>query len=1068
MSFSRSDPKFAAFEAKMKGDNLSDAAISAFAHSYGELTSGKSGMILESDITPVSSLPNLESDIKGKVAFDASLLEKTVVLKLNGGLGTSMGLDKAKSLLEVKNGDTFLDLTAKQVIAMRKEFKSNVNFMLMNSFNTSTDTLNFLQKYPVLVEDPKIELVQNKVPKINKATMQPAEWALNPNNEWCPPGHGDLYTALYGSGKLDDLLADGVKYMFVSNSDNLGATLDTDLLSYFASKDLPFMMECCKRTEADKKGGHLASRNVDKQLILRESAQCADKDEPAFQDTSKHQFFNTNNLWVRLDLLKTLMDAKGGFVPLPTIQNGKTVDPQDGDSTPVLQLETAMGAAIECFNGADAVCVPRSRFAPVKKCSDLMLLRSDAYIVNSSSVLILNPKCNGVAPIVDLDSKKFKMVQHLAAATGGGYPSLVQCKKVSIKGEVWVSSGVVFKGEVKVTNGSSEPKVLPPGVYENTTIDLTDSVGLGPLKPEVLKTIPYLDQKPGTSGLRKKTKAFTEKKYYLENFVQSTFNALNSLGTDLSDGSLLLGGDGRYYNDKAIDIIVKLAAANGVRRIIIGQRGLLSTPAVSAIIREKGPDWQKCFGSFILTASHNPGGPDEDFGIKYNCENGGPAPESLTNAIYEVTKTITSLRMCSDFPSVDTSTIGSTIYSASDNSSSMIVSVVSSTDTHVDLLKTIFDFPSIKALVDREDFSMCYDCMHGVQGPYAQKVFVEELGAPLSCLINATPKNDFGGHHADPNLTYARDICDVMGVDKTGLSAPTQSSPPCFGAAADGDADRNMILGRNFFVTPSDSLAIIAAHANVIPFFSQQGGLRSVARSMPTSGAVDLVAARLNLNLFETPTGWKFFGNVMDSKTQFGGTNFNPVICGEESFGTGSNHIREKDGMWAVLAWLQILASYNTDASKSFVHVEDIVTNHWKSYGRNYYCRYDYEGVDSTKAKAVLDHIRGQFKSLPGTRFGGNEVASADEFTYEDPVDGSVSRNQGLRILFVDGSRIVFRLSGTAGSGATIRMYLEKYEGDITKVQSVPADALSELVDIALRLSNMTAITGFDAPSVIT
>ena len=376
-----------------------------------------------------------------------------------------------------------------------------------------------------------------------------------------------------------------------------------------------------------------------------------------------------------------------------------------------------------------------------------------------------------------------------------------------------------------------------------------------------------------------------------------------------------------------------MAAANGVKRILVGHKGLLSTPAVSAIIRERTPGWQKPFGAFILTASHNPGGPEEDFGIKYNCENGGPAPEGLTDAIYNITTTITSVRTCPDFPTINLDNVGVTQVNSTDGNVLVTVEVISSTDEHIALLKTIFDFPAMKALIHRSDFSFCYDCMHGVQGPYAHKVFVDELGAPASSLINAVPKTDFNGGHADPNLTYARDVCDIMGVDKSGQPiAPTVSSPvkgvisgginmllgksstpsiPVFGAAADGDADRNMILGKQFFVTPSDSLAIIAAHAHIIPFFAQQGGLKSVARSMPTSGAVDLVAKKLNLRLFETPTGWKFFGNVMDSKVLFKGENLNPVICGEESFGTGSNHVREKDGLWAVLAWLSILAHYN-------------------------------------------------------------------------------------------------------------------------------------------------------------
>lgn len=730
-----------------------------------------------------------------------------------------------------------------------------------------------------------------------------------------------------------------------------------------------------------------------------------------------------------------------------------------------------MGAAIECFSGAGAVCVPRSRFAPVKKCSDLLLLRSDAYEVNAQSVLVLSKACNGVAPIVDLDDKKFKLVQHLDAATMAGYPSLKDCKKVSIKGEVWLSSRNIFKGEVKVVNNSSEPKVLPPGIYCNETIDLTSSVGLGPLKPSMITTVPFKDQKPGTSGLRKKTKAF-QNGLYLHNFVQATFNALPTCGTDLSDGALLLGGDGRFYNDVAIQVIIKMAVANGVKRIVVGENGLLSTPAVSAIIRERGPVWKKNFGAFILTASHNPGGPEEDFGIKYNCENGGPAPEYLTDAIFDITLTIGTVKICSEFPDIDISRCGSTEVKSSDGTRSVIVDVISTTDTHVELLKTIFDFHSIKQLMDRPDFSFRYDCMHGVQGPYAHTIFCDELGAAPNSLLNAVPKDDFDGHHADPNLTYAKDLCKALGVDKEGQKVFGQAEEvPCFGAAADGDADRNMILGRRFFVTPSDSLAIIAAHADCIPFFAQQGGLKSVCRSMPTSGAVDLVAVRLNLRLFETPTGWKFFGNVMDSKDTFKKENLNPVICGEESFGTGSNHIREKDGMWAVLAWLSILAHYNKDSSKPFVHVEDIVSDHWKSYGRNYYSRYDYEGVASVAAGKVMDHLRASFSTLPGTKFGTFTVATADEFTYLDPIDGSISYNQGIRVLFEDGSRIVFRLSGTAGSGATVRLYLEKYqapEGAEAVLFLQTSKALEELVQIALKISDIVKLSGFSSPTVIT
>jgi phosphoglucomutase len=648
---------------------------------------------------------------------------------------------------------------------------------------------------------------------------------------------------------------------------------------------------------------------------------------------------------------------------------------------------------------------------------------------------------------------------------------LKQQTQHTITGEIWLSARNIFKGDVTIINSSNEPKVLPPEVYENTTVDLSSAPGLGPLKPTMLPTVPFKDQKPGTSGLRKKTKAF-QNGLYLHNFVQATFNALPACGTDLSDGALLLGGDGRFYNDVAIQIIIKMAVANGVRRIVIGHNGLLSTPAVSAIIRENGPVWKKCYGAFILTASHNPGGPEEDFGIKYNCENGGPAPEKLTDAIFDITLTIGTVKICNSFPEIDISTCGSTEIHSTDGSRSVIVDVISATDCHVNLLKTIFDFKALHALMHRPDFSFRYDCMHGVQGPYAHKVFCDELGAPVESLINAVPKDDFDGHHADPNLTYAKDLCRALGVDKEGQPVFGQAEEvPCFGAAADGDADRNMILGRRFFVTPSDSLAIIAAHADCIPFFSQQGGLKSVARSMPTSGAVDLVAARLNLRMFETPTGWKFFGNVMDSKDLFKAENLNPVICGEESFGTGSNHVREKDGMWAVLAWLSILAHYNKDGTKPFVHVEEIVSAHWKSYGRNYYSRYDYEGVQTPAANAVINRLRGSFTTLPGTVFGSFTVATADEFTYLDPIDGSVSHNQGIRVLFTDGSRVVFRLSGTAGSGATVRVYIEKYQSPSMSESALflqTSKALEELVGIALTVSDIKKLSGMEFPTVIT
>jgi phosphoglucomutase len=408
-----------------------------------------------------------------------------------------------------------------------------------------------------------------------------------------------------------------------------------------------------------------------------------------------------------------------------------------------------------------------------------------------------------------------------------------------------------------------------------------------------------------------------------------------------------------------------------------------------------------------------------------------------------------------------------TVVKASDESEQVSVEVISSTESHVSLLKTIFDFGAIKALLDRPDFSMVYDAMHGVNGPYGRKIFVEDLGQPEDVLMNSVPKDDFNGGHADPNLTYAKELVALMGLNRKGETIDVgDRKVPSFGAAADGDGDRNMILGSHFFVSPSDSLAVIAAYADVIPFFKSQGGLKGVARSMPTSGAVDLVAKDLNFELFETPTGWKYFGNLMDSKAIFGGTDYTPFICGEESFGTGSDHVREKDGIWAVLAWLSILASVNTDASQPLVTVEDIVTKHWSKYGRNYYCRYDYEGVESAQAAAMMDKMRGEFESNTGKSVGRFKIAKCDDFTYTDPVDGSVATKQGVRILMEDGSRIIFRLSGTAGSGATIRMYIEQYEPE--KVTTLASEALADLIRVALDLSDIKTFIGTEEPTVIT
>jgi len=587
-----------------------------------------------------------------------------------------------------------------------------------------------------------------------------------------------------------------------------------------------------------------------------------------------------------------------------------------------------------------------------------------------------------------------------------------------------------------------------------------------PLAATDVTTSPIEGQKPGTSGLRKKTKVFMGE-HYLENFVQAAYSSVIASGTNISEGALLIGGDGRYFNPEAIQTIVKMGVANGVKTIWIGKDGLLSTPAVSAIIREHTSAGKKSFGGFILTASHNPGGPEEDFGIKYNCENGGPAPEKVTSDIYDITTKITSYKMCKDFPVIDLATTGTTTVKSADGSSEVTVEVIDTAEVHVALLKKVFDFAAIEALLNRDDFTMVYDTMYGVNGPYAKAVFVKELGQSEDVCMNSTPKDDFNGGHADPNLTYAKQLVALMGLDRKGMKIDmTGKTIPSFGAAADGDGDRNMILGTQFFVSPSDSLAIIAAYANVIPYFKDKGGLKGVARSMPTSGAVDLVAKDLGFSLFETPTGWKYFGNLMDSKAVFGGTDYTPFICGEESFGTGSDHVREKDGIWAVLAWLSILASKNTDASKPLVTVQTIVEEHWAKYGRNYYCRWDFEGMPKDKCMAMVDKMREDSEANTGKKVGTFTIAKADDFTYNDPVDGSVAKKQGIRFIMEDGSRIIFRLSGTAGSGATVRMYIEQYEPK--NINMVASEALAPLVRVALDLCDIKGFLGTEEPTVIT
>jgi len=460
-------PAWAAFEQKMKAEGLSAAAIAAFKYNYFKLASGANLMIPEASIAPVESLPSYES----LSAEDPSLLSKTVMLKLNGGLGTGMGLEKAKSLLKISGDDTFLDCIAKQVEHMRKQYNSPLAFMLMNSFSTSADTLEALSKYEGLASAGLgLEFVQNKAPKVTEADLTPALWPASPGHEWCPPGHGDLYPAMLGSGTLDNLLAQGFKYMFVSNSDNLGATMDLKLLTWFAQSGAPFAMECAERTEADKKGGHLAMKGVG--LLLRESAQCPDDDEKAFQDTSKHKFFNTNNLWVDLEALKTAFDKHEGALPLPVIKNSKTVDPRDKKSTKVLQLETAMGAAIECFDGAQAILIPRSRFAPVKTTGDLLALLSDAYEVTADSRMVLKASRNGVPPNIKLDGA-YKFVDDMYTLVPAGVPSLIDCKKLVVDGtKVEFEAGVVIKGTVTIKNASGELRKLKAGTYEDTTVEL--------------------------------------------------------------------------------------------------------------------------------------------------------------------------------------------------------------------------------------------------------------------------------------------------------------------------------------------------------------------------------------------------------------------------------------------------------------------------------------------------------------------------------------------------------------------------------------------------------------------
>jgi phosphoglucomutase len=538
-----------------------------------------------------------------------------------------------------------------------------------------------------------------------------------------------------------------------------------------------------------------------------------------------------------------------------------------------------------------------------------------------------------------------------------------------------------------------------------------------------IQTQPFTDQKPGTSGLRKRVPAF-QKPHYLENFVQSIFDSISAPAGE----TLVLGGDGRYYNREAIQIILKMAAANGFGRVLVGRGGILSTPAASCVIRKYAT-----YGGIILSASHNPGGPEGDFGIKYNVTNGGPAPEKVTEAIFARSKQISEYRIF-EAADVDLDQLG--IHDLE----GMKVEVIDPVADYADLMASLFDFGAIRELL-AGGFRIKFDAMHAVTGPYAREILERRLGAPAGSVMNAEPLPDFGNGHPDPNLTYAHELVDII----YGNGAPD------FGAASDGDGDRNMILGKGFFVTPSDSLAILAANATLVPGY--KNGLAGIARSMPTSAAADRVAQALGIPCFETPTGWKFFGNLMDAGKV--------TLCGEESFGTGSDHVREKDGLWAVLFWLNILAVRK-------MPVEAIVREHWATYGRNIYSRHDYEGLPTDAANGIMQHLHDSFADLQGARFGAYQVLFCDDFSYTDPVDGSVSTGQGVRIGFADGSRIVFRLSGTGTEGATLRIYLEAFEPDTAKHHLDAQAALSELIDIALQISQLRPRTGREQPTVIT
>ena len=599
--------------------------------------------------------------------------------------------------------------------------------------------------------------------------------------------------------------------------------------------------------------------------------------------------------------------------------------------------------------------------------------------------------------------------------------ALAQCPSVTVRGQFSEKSS--FAARTK--RMAAAPKKMRLSASAATGVEIKD-----------VPTTPIDGQKTGTSGLRKKAAVFSEGNY-LANWVQSLFLALPQEEVDGS--AMVLGGDGRWFNKEASQIIIKLAAGNGVRKMYVGQNGFLATPAASAVIRAR-----KAYGGFIMSASHNPGGPKEDWGIKFNYSSGEPAPEKITDKIYGFTQTVDTLKMA-DIPDVDLSKVGVTKFGDFE------VEVIDPVADYLELAQEVFDFDLIKSLVTRSDFKMKFDAMHAITGAYAKPILVDVLGADPSSCVNDEPKEDFAGGHPDPNLTYAEELVKTM----------YSADAPDFGAASDGDGDRNMILGNNFFVTPSDSVAIIAANAKCIPYFKD--GLKGLARSMPTAAALDRVAAKMGVECFETPTGWKFFGNLMDAGRL--------SVCGEESFGTGSDHIREKDGPWAVLAWLSILADRNKDVpvGGEKVTVEQITKEHWAEYGRNFFSRYDYEGCESEPCEKMVEHLRTvAAASKKGDKYGEYELDYADDFEYTDPIDGSVASKQGVRFVFSDGSRFIFRLSGTGSSGATVRMYIEQYEADVAKQGADAQDALAPLIKVALETSKLAEFTGRESPTVIT